>query len=110
MPFEVTPAADRMGIRLRGPELKLRGAELLSLGLAPGTLQVPPSGEPILQMADHQTAGGYPVVAGVPRADLPLAAQLVPGDRVEFRTETVEAAQARWRAIRAALDSALPPR
>ena len=56
-------------------------------------------------VADHQTAGGYPVVAGVARADLPLLAQLLPGDHLRFREVTVEAAQADWRRLRAALES-----
>src|SRR5262249_61662504 len=63
------------------------------------------SGEPILLMADHQTAGGYPVVAGVARCDLPLAAQLLPGEHLRFRLETVAAAQAEWRRQPAALDT-----
>jgi allophanate hydrolase subunit 2 len=49
-----------------------------------GAIQIPPSGEPILLMADRQTAGGYPQVAIVITADLPIAAQLAPGDWMEF--------------------------
>ena len=103
--WAVSLDSDRMGYRLEGPELPMVGEELLSFGLAMGCVQVPASGQPILLMADHQTAGGYPVVAGVARADLPLVAQLLPGDHLSFREVSVESAQSEWRALRAALDS-----
>src|SRR5579859_2401915 len=93
--FRVSRDADRMGYRLEGPALELAAGELLSFGVTAGCLQVPGSGQPILLMADHQTAGGYPVVATVVSADLPLAAQLLPGDEVGFEETTLEEAQAR---------------
>jgi antagonist of KipI len=49
-----------------------------------GGLQIPPSGDPILLMADRQTTGGYPQIATVITADLPVAGQLAPGDWIEF--------------------------
>jgi len=103
-PWIVSRDSDRMGYRLEGVPMTIKGTELVSFGLAMGCVQVPPSGEPILLMADHQTAGGYPVVACVARCDLPLAAQLLPGEHLRFRLETVEAAQAAWRRMRAGLD------
>jgi antagonist of KipI len=103
--WEVSRDADRMGYRLDGEPLAVKGPEMISFGLAFGCIQVPASGLPILLMADHQTAGGYPVVAGVARASLPLAAQLLPGNRVRFRETPVERAQAEWRDLRASLDS-----
>jgi antagonist of KipI len=103
--WTVSRDADRMGYRLEGEPLAVKGDELVSFGLAMGCVQVPPAGQPILLMADHQTAGGYPVVAGVSRAGLPLAAQLLPGQHVRFRETTVEAAQADWRSLRASLDT-----
>ena len=103
--WTVSRDADRMGYRLEGTPLAIKATELVSFGLAMGCVQVPPSGEPILLMADHQTAGGYPVVAGVARCDLPLAAQLLPGEHLRFRLETVEAAQVEWRRLRAGLDT-----
>ena len=106
--YKVSREADRMGYRLEGPELELKAEELVSFGLAFGAVQVPTSGQPILLMADHQTAGGYPAVAGVPRADLPLAAQLVPGDEIRFAPSTVEEAQKRWRGLRAGLETLKP--
>ena len=104
--FHVLHSSDRMGYRL-GADLPLavRPADLLSFGLAPGCIQVPPSGLPILLQADHQTAGGYPVVATVPRASLPAAAQLLPGHEVHFRRATVEACLSEWRRLRRSLES-----
>ena len=84
--FEVTPHSDRVGARLSGPVLeRARDGELPSEGMVAGALQVPPGGEPVLFLADHPATGGYPVVAVVPAADLPLAAQARPGTRVRFR-------------------------
>jgi biotin-dependent carboxylase-like uncharacterized protein len=103
--WTVSRDADRMGYRLEGETLQVRGEELVSFGLAPGCVQVPPAGQPILLMADGQTAGGYPVVAGVARCDMPLAGQLLPGDGLRFREVPVEAAQTEWRRQRAALDT-----
>jgi antagonist of KipI len=84
--FFVSPDSDRMGVRLDGPRLE-RGsqADLLSEAVAPGTIQVPPSGKPILLLNDCQTIGGYPKLAHVITVDLGIAAQLRPGDMVRFR-------------------------
>ena len=83
--FSVTPRSDRMGMRLEGPRLANPGAgDLVSAAVAPGTIQVPPDGNPIVLMADAQTLGGYPRVAHVAMVDLPLLAQLAPGDGVRF--------------------------
>lgn len=90
--FRVSRDADRMGYRLEGTQLDVTGDELLSFGLTAGALQVPRSGQPILLMADHQTAGGYPVVATVVSASMPVAAQLVPGDELRFAEITIEGA------------------
>jgi biotin-dependent carboxylase-like uncharacterized protein len=83
--FIVTPDSTRMGYRLDGPRLEYASQdEMLSDATPIGSLQVPPSGSPILLMADRQTTGGYPKIATVITADLPLAGQLAPGDWVEF--------------------------
>jgi antagonist of KipI len=83
--YVVTPQSNRMGYRLDGPRLEHRGpADILSDATPLGTLQVPGSGQPILLMADRQTAGGYPKIATVISADLALAGQLAPGDWVAF--------------------------
>ncbi|MBJ7603836.1 MAG: biotin-dependent carboxyltransferase [Candidatus Dormibacteraeota bacterium] len=102
-PWTVSSDADRMGYRLEGPELPTTGADVVSFGLTSGCIQLPPSGQPILLMADGQTAGGYPVVGGVARCDLSLAAQLLPGESLRFRETHVETAQAEYRSRWAAL-------
>ena len=83
--YRVAPASDRMGVRLDGPPLQTSdSAELLSHGVIPGTIQVPGDGMPIILAADCQTTGGYPKIAHVITADLPLLAQVKPGDSVRF--------------------------
>ena len=103
--FTVTKDSDRMGYRLDGPRLETSGTELLSFGLAAGAIQLPSGGQPILLMADHQTAGGYPVVATVVSAALPIAAQLLPGDQLRFADVTPERARQMRLALTTALDS-----
>ena len=84
-PFTVAMDSDRMAARLEGPNLSLQDpSDLLSEAVAPGTLQVPPGGKPILLLGDCQTIGGYPKIAHVITVDLPIAAQLWPGDLVRF--------------------------
>ncbi len=86
--FTVSPASNRIGLRLEGPALQRTGdAELRSEGLVPGAIQVPPDGQPILLLADHPTTGGYPVAAVVSGAGLRLAAQLRPGQSLGFSAE-----------------------
>jgi KipI family sensor histidine kinase inhibitor len=83
--YEVTSESNRMGYRLRGAEPLPRDArEMISDATCPGGLQVPPSGQPILLMADRQVTGGYPIIATVITADLPAVGQLAPGDWIEF--------------------------
>ena len=104
--FTITPRSDRMGYRLAGGRIARADArEMISSVALTGGVQVPPSGEPILLMADRQTTGGYPQIATVISADLPLAGQLAPGDWIEFavctRREAIDALSAQeagWRA------------
>lgn len=97
--FEVSPKSDRMGLRLQGPPLELvQPRELISAGVCAGTLQVPASGQPILLLADCATTGGYPKIAHVVTVDLPLVAQLRPGERLRFQMVSVEDAQRLWHA------------
>nr|WP_169952910.1 biotin-dependent carboxyltransferase family protein [Microbispora sp. H11081] len=85
-PYEVTADSDRVGMRLRGPRLeRARDGELPSEGMVPGALQVPPSGQPTLFLADHPVTGGYPVIAVVRDHHVDRAAQARPGQRVRFR-------------------------
>ncbi|MEA2634081.1 MAG: antagonist of KipI [Chloroflexota bacterium] len=95
----VTPAIDRMGLRLETPTLRLRTQEILTVPVTAGAIQVTPSGGLIVLHVDHQTSGGYPVIATVGSADLPLLAQARPGDTVRFRiVDSIEAARA-WRRV-----------
>jgi antagonist of KipI len=83
--FAISADSDRMGVRLEGPELKrVDESDLVSEAVAPGTIQVPPSGKPILLLGDCQTIGGYPKMAHVITIDLGVAAQLRAGDHVRF--------------------------
>lgn len=104
LPYQVTAQSDRMGLRLKGTALARQAdRELLSSAVAPGTVQAPPDGQPIILMADAQTIGGYPQIAHVITADLPLVAQLRPGDALRFvevsLAEAHEATLARERAL-----------
>lgn len=104
--YKVTAEADRMGIRLNGAVLKGRhGMNIISDGIAPGSIQVPENGQPILLCADRQTTGGYAKIACVISADLPLAAQLLPGCTVRFKKVSVKEAQAAAKTQRSELAS-----
>jgi biotin-dependent carboxylase-like uncharacterized protein len=96
--FRISATSNRIGYRLEGVRIPhLRPTSLPSLGVIPGTLQVPPDGQVILLMADAQTTGGYPVFGVVISADLPLAAQLLPGD--QLRLAPIELAEAHQAAV-----------
>ncbi|WP_086831914.1 biotin-dependent carboxyltransferase family protein [Streptomyces sp. NRRL B-24572] len=83
--YRVSPASNRIGLRLEGPSLERAvPGELASEGMVLGAVQVPPDGRPVVFLADHPTTGGYPVVAVVREADLGTAAQAVPGTPVRF--------------------------
>jgi biotin-dependent carboxylase-like uncharacterized protein len=99
--YAISLTSDRMGYRLEGPPVAhSAGADIISDGLVAGSIQVPASGQPIVMMADRPTTGGYPKIATVVSADLPLLAQCPPGTgRLRFRETTVKAAQTRWRAM-----------
>ncbi len=87
--FTVSARSNRMAFTLEGPPLPMgRGGEPLSEPVPFGAIQVPPGGSPLLLMADRQTAGGYPKIATVILADLPIAGQLAPGDVVTFQSCT----------------------
>lgn len=92
----VTPALDRMGVRLDTPGLHLDAREVLTTPMTSGAIQVTPSGGLIVLLADHPTTGGYPVIATVITADLPLLAQARPGDTVRFREVSLADAARAW--------------
>jgi allophanate hydrolase len=92
--FRISQSADRMGMRLDGPLLHHRaGWDIVSDAIVTGAIQVPGSGQPILLLADHQTTGGYPKIATVVSADLPVVGRRRPGDALRFTAVTVEAAE-----------------
>jgi 5-oxoprolinase (ATP-hydrolysing) subunit C len=97
--YEVTPASNRMGLRLKGEPLSRLPGELVSEAVAPGAVQVANDGQPIVLGVDGQTIGGYLKIAHVIRADLDHLAQLRPGERVRFvcvsRDEARNAAEKR---------------
>jgi biotin-dependent carboxylase-like uncharacterized protein len=85
-PYVVRPDSNRVALRLDGEPLhRTSGGELASEGLVRGAVQVPPSGQPVLFLADHPVTGGYPVVAVVTDAATDRAAQVRPGSRITFR-------------------------
>ena len=106
-PFTVTADMDRMGMRLAGARLthSVRGQEIVSDGVAPGSIQVPGDGHPIVLLADCQTSGGYPKIATVIKADLPRLAHVMPGMELRFRSVSAREAEAALRARVRQLDA-----
>jgi len=97
--FRISKDADRMGARLEGVKLEHSGGyNIASDGIATGAIQVPGSGQAILLLADHQTTGGYPKIATVISADLPVAGRRRPGDAVRFAAIGVAEAESLRRA------------
>lgn len=93
--FTVSPSSNRTGYRLQGEPItvELKG-DMISFGMLPGAIQIPPRGEPIVMMADAPTSGGYPVIAVVIRADAPLLAQAEPlKSRIRFKPVSVKVAR-----------------
>ncbi len=83
--YVVTDKSDRMGVRLDGEKIENKnGVDIISDGIATGSVQIPASGTPIIMMADRQTTGGYAKIATVISADLPKMAQARPGTRIRF--------------------------
>ena len=96
--YTVSPALNRMGMRLEGPVLGHRdGADIPSDGIVTGSVQVPGNGQPIVLLADHQSTGGYTKIATVITADFPRLARLRPRDTLRFAEVSVEEAEAEAR-------------
>ncbi|MGE7878133.1 biotin-dependent carboxyltransferase family protein [Peribacillus muralis] len=92
--FKVSNQSDRMGYRLSGPALECQShEELLSEAVTNGSIQVPPDGNPIILLADRQTTGGYPKIAQVISVDLPIIAQVKPGESIQFSRVTLREAE-----------------
>ena len=99
--WRITPQSNRMGTRLDGPELKRkRHMDMLSSAVIPGTIQVPPSGQPIILMGDAQTTGGYPRIGVVIRADLWKLARAPLDGRLRLAEIDATAALQAWAAQR----------
>lgn len=92
--YTITSHSDRMGYRLTGPKVEaVNGYDILSDGIVNGSVQISGTGEPIVMMADRQTTGGYAKIASLINVDIPLFAQLRPGQKVRFERCTVQEAQ-----------------
>jgi antagonist of KipI len=108
--YRLSNQSDRLGYRLEGPKIShVAPGHWISEGTAMGAVQVPPDEQPILLMADRHTTGGYPKIGVVISMDLHLAAQLMPGDTVQFKTTTLPEAQALMIAKWKEVDDAIPP-
>ena len=93
--FTVSGTSDRMGIRLEGTRIgDAGGGTMITEGMPLGAIQLPPGGQPVILFVDHQTTGGYPVIAAVITADLARLGQLRPGEPVRFAQVTFEEARA----------------
>jgi len=98
-PYEMLPQSDRMGARLKGPRIAhARGHDIISDGIALGSIQVPGDGQPIILLVDRQSTGGYTKIATVGSFDIGRVGQVKPGQRVRFRAmELAEAHRLRRR-------------
>jgi biotin-dependent carboxylase-like uncharacterized protein len=106
--YEVLPQSDRMGSRLRGPRIEhARGHDIISDGIALGSIQVPGDGQPIVLLVDRQSTGGYTKVATVCSSDIGRVGQARPGQSLRFQSVDVEAAHRLLRESDTALDAAV---
>ena len=112
--YAISEQADRMGLRLKGAKIEhsAKGYNIVSDGIATGSIQVPGNGLPLILLADRQTTGGYPKIATVISWDLPRLVQCRPGTKVRFasvdRGEAVRIARAADAAFRAAIAKVRP--
>ena len=99
--YSVSLTSDRMGYRLEGPALSHHDkTEMISEGMTPGAIEVPSNGQPIVMMADCPTTGGYPKIASIVSADLPVLAQCVPNkSKIRFQETTMARAQKKYRVL-----------
>lgn len=96
--YKITMESDRMGYRLEGPEIKHKNSpDIISDGIVFGSIQVPGQGQPIILMADRQTAGGYTKIATVIFSDLPTLAQMGPGSSINFEKVEIKEAHKIYR-------------
>ncbi|MBO5867367.1 MAG: biotin-dependent carboxyltransferase family protein [Oscillospiraceae bacterium] len=103
--YKVSEQSDRMGVRLDGKPIENKnGVDIISDGIAYGSVQIPASGTPIIMMADRQTTGGYAKIATVITADLYKVAQAKPGSYIRFKAVTEKEAVAALKAEKAFYD------
>ncbi len=104
--YTVSTGSDRVGMRLHGHAVRhARGYDIASDAIAPGSIQVPGNGQPIVLLADRQTTGGYPKIATVISADLPALGRLSIGAKITFEPVTIEVAQALRRDLLADIEA-----
>lgn len=115
--WRVDSRSNRQGLRLAGEPLTAPTGDIVSLPVAPGTIQLPPDGQPIVLLADAQTTGGYPRLGYVAAADLPLLAQASPGMEIRWIAIDADASRALWarrrtlwQRMECVLDERLPQR
>ena len=107
-PYEMLPQSDRMGARLRGPRIThTRGHDIVSDGIALGSIQVPGDGQPIALLVDRQSTGGYTKVATVCSFDIGRLGQVKPGQHLRFRALTLAEAHRALQAWQASLEEVL---
>lgn len=87
--WTISTQSDRVGARLTGPPLSIGEVHIASEGMTTGAIQIPPSGTPIVFLADHPVTGGYPVIGVVTDRDIDLLAQAAPGTTVRFTPHAV---------------------
>jgi biotin-dependent carboxylase-like uncharacterized protein len=114
--FTVAERSDRMGLRLSGllseariPRRLEADGRMITEGVPPGAVQLPPGGEPIILLADRPTTGGYPVIGCIAAVDLPACGQLRPRDAVRFEHVDLNRSRELLRDLHGALDAMLPP-
>ena len=106
--YEMLPQSDRMGARLRWPRIAhVKGHDIISDGIALGSIQVPGDGQPIALLVDRQSTGGYTKVATVCSFDIGRLGQVKPGHRLRFRAVDLAEAHRTLRQWQASLADVL---
>ena len=92
--YQVTELSNRMGLRLIGNAIKAKkGNEITTTGISLGSIQIPADGQPIISFVEHQTTGGYPIIATVISADVRKVGQLKAGDYFQFELISFSSAE-----------------
>jgi len=91
--YLVTDLSNRMGLRLIGNAINTKKGEIITAGIPLGSIQIPGDGQPIISFVEHQTTGGYPVIANVISADIRKVGQLKPGDCFQFELTSISTAE-----------------